>query len=221
MAQALGEWSGQARLLLELEGHGREDLFEDIDLTRTVGWFTTLYPVLLDLRGASDPGAALLAVKEQLRAVPGRGIGYGLLRYLVEDADERAVLAVRPEVNFNYLGQVEAGAEGSGGLFGAAQEDSGPEQAPDEQRRHVLEVSAVVERGQLELVLRYSPELHAQASIERLLAGYLAALRALLAHTAAPDAGGFSPSDFPLANLDDEKLSKLSALLDKLDSAEE
>jgi non-ribosomal peptide synthase protein (TIGR01720 family) len=220
LVQAAAEWSGEGRLLVELEGHGREELFDDVDLTRTVGWCTTAYPVALDVRGAVGPGAALQAVKEQLRAVPQRGIGYGVLCYLAADEAERAALAVEAEVSFNYLGQVEAGAEATGGLFGGAPEASGPTQDPRGRRRHLLEVSGVVERGQLELVLRYSPELHARATIERLLATYLAALRALIAESAAPEAGGFSPSDFPLAQLDQEKLSKLSALIDKLDSAE-
>ena len=82
LAQALAGWTGDRLLRVDLEAHGREELFPGVDLTRTVGWFTALFPVLLDLRGAEEPGAALKAVKEQLRAIPNRGVGYGLLRYL-------------------------------------------------------------------------------------------------------------------------------------------
>ena len=89
LAQAYARWSGQGALLVDLEGHGREELFDDVDLSRTVGWFTTLYPVLLQVPPGSGPGQALQAVKEQLRAVPNRGIGYGLLRYLSGDEELR------------------------------------------------------------------------------------------------------------------------------------
>ena len=84
-------------MLLDLEGHGREEglvVWRDVDLTRTVGWFTSLYPVRLDpglldleeaLSGGPALGRALKTIKEQLRAVPGKGLGYGLLRYLNDE----------------------------------------------------------------------------------------------------------------------------------------
>src|SRR6185295_10843687 len=100
LGQALGKWSGEEKVLVDLEGHGREDIFDGVDLSRTVGWFTTMYPVALDLPGEPDLGHALMAVKEQIRAVPGRGLGYGALRYLTGTAP-----AVDAPVSFNYLGQ--------------------------------------------------------------------------------------------------------------------
>ena len=85
LLQAYARWSGRRRLLVDLEGHGREELFDDVDLSRTVGWFTTLYPVLLEVPASAGPGQALQAVKGQLRRVPQRGLGYGLLCYLTGD----------------------------------------------------------------------------------------------------------------------------------------
>ena len=82
LAAGLWEWSGERRLLVDLEGHGREELGEEVDVSRTVGWFTTLFPVRLEIKAREQPGAALKRIKEQLRGVPQRGIGYGLLRYL-------------------------------------------------------------------------------------------------------------------------------------------
>jgi len=87
VAEAFAKWMGERFLLIELEGHGREAMFEDIDVTRTVGWFTTRFPVLLDLRRASGTGDKLKSIKEQLRCIPSRGIGYGLLRYLNPKAE--------------------------------------------------------------------------------------------------------------------------------------
>src|SRR5207253_6003988 len=82
LARAVTAWTGGTRVLVDLEGHGREELFPDVDVSRTAGWFTTVHPVLLDLSGADGEAGALKAVKEQLRAVPHRGIGYGALRWL-------------------------------------------------------------------------------------------------------------------------------------------
>ena len=114
LARVLVRSTGGERVLLDIEGHGREETLvgdlsgAGVDLSRTVGWFTTLYPVALDLSGAADSGAAIQAVKEQLRAIPGKGLGYGLLRFL-GDPEAVSTLADRPgpEVSFNYLGQVD------------------------------------------------------------------------------------------------------------------
>ena len=107
LVRAFARWTGKRTLLLEMEGHGREDIFDGVDLSRTVGWFTTSFPVLLDLEDADGTEEELKAIKEQLRRIPRRGIGYGLLRYLCEDEQVREQLSAlpRPEVNFNYLGQ--------------------------------------------------------------------------------------------------------------------
>jgi hypothetical protein len=92
---------------VELEGHGREELFEGVDLSRTVGWFTSAFPVLLEVPAGGGAGELLRSVKDQLRAVPARGIGFGILRRLSPDAAVRERLAAipAPQVNFNYLGQ--------------------------------------------------------------------------------------------------------------------
>ena len=108
LGQALGEWSGERRLVVNVEGHGREELAGDADVSRTVGWFTTLYPVMVEWRAEQGAGARLEATKERLGAMPGKGLGYGLLRY-GGDAEAALALAAQPqgEVSFNYLGQFE------------------------------------------------------------------------------------------------------------------
>ena len=96
-------------LLVDLEGHGREELGEEVDVSRTVGWFTTMYPVRLEIKAGSSSGAALKGIKEQLRGIPQRGIGYGLLRYMRGTEEEQKTLqgASAAQVSFNYLGQVD------------------------------------------------------------------------------------------------------------------
>jgi hypothetical protein len=111
LARALGAWTGTGCCSVDLEGHGRDDEFDGVDLSRTVGWLTSLYPVVLDVRGLAEPDALLVAVKEQLRSVPRRGLGFGVMRYLTSDDALAASLRElpRPEVSFNYLGQYHGG----------------------------------------------------------------------------------------------------------------
>jgi amino acid adenylation domain-containing protein/non-ribosomal peptide synthase protein (TIGR01720 family) len=216
LAQAATGWTGSPLLLTALEGHGREDLFDDLDLSRTVGWFTTIYPALLDLRGVTEPGAALKAIKEQLRAIPNNGFGYGLLRYLSQNDETVAALEAlpQPEISFNYLGQLDRILAESGPVQ-AAPEATGPERSLSGGRRYLLDISARVAGGQLSIDWGYSAQLHERATIERLAERFVTALRALIAHCSSADAGGFTPSDFPEAALDQQELD---ALLDDIDA---
>ncbi|MGJ4946745.1 condensation domain-containing protein, partial [Bradyrhizobium sp. HKCCYLS1011] len=191
LVEALADWTGRRSLLVALEGHGREELFGDVDVSRTVGWFTSLFPVLLDVGGTADPGDALKAVKEQLRAVPQRGVGYGLLRYL----SNAAMPEVAPELSFNYLGQLD-GAGGEGSLRFAA-EDVGAQQDGRNTRAHLIDVSAYVRDGRLQLQWFYSASFHEASTVEALAASLVAYLRTLIAHCETSE-GGFTPSDFPL-----------------------
>ncbi|MFP2903250.1 condensation domain-containing protein, partial [Corallococcus sp. 4LFB] len=149
LARVLTKWTGQPRVRVEVEGHGREELFADVDVTRTVGWFTSLYPVVLEVAKEGTAGDALRAVRDALRAVPGKGVGYGLLRYQGPEAiAAKLKQAPKALVAFNYLGQFDALASGTGG-FTLAKESAGPTQGEGGQRSHVLEVNGLVVGGQL------------------------------------------------------------------------
>jgi non-ribosomal peptide synthase protein (TIGR01720 family) len=208
LVQSFGRWTGERALLLDLEGHGREELLEGVDLSRTVGWFTSLFPVCLEL-GAEPPGEALKAVKEQLRRIPNKGIGYGVLRYLHPDPEVRAVLQALPppEISFNYLGQLDQALSESS-LFRPARESSGPPHSPLGRRPHLIEVNGWVAEDRLHLEWSYSQRVHWRATVERLAQGFLEALEALIVHCQSPEAGGFTLSDFPLAQLDQDELDK-------------
>jgi amino acid adenylation domain-containing protein/non-ribosomal peptide synthase protein (TIGR01720 family) len=206
LARVLSGWTGRDRVLVDLEGHGREELFDDVDLSRTVGWFTTMFPVALNA-GSGDWGSALKAIKEQLRAVPGRGLGYGALRQLVGTI--LPVAGGPPQISFNYLGQFDWTTSGDsvfheirGGVGGAA----GPRTA----RPHVLDVVGRVEQGKLEFTWYYSKNRHHEATVRRLAQGLLHALREIIAHCSMPGAGGRTPSDFPLAGLDQSTVDQLA-----------
>jgi len=198
LVQTFTQWTGETSLLVDLEGHGREELFEDVDLSRTVGWFTTIFPVYLSLENASDPpGKALKSIKEQLRAIPNRGIGYGVLRYLSGEQKIRQRFSCLPktEVIFNYLGQFDQILPESS-LFRLAQESSGFSHSLQSKRTHLLEISGGIYQGNLEIRWTYSNKLHRQTTVELLAQRFIEAVQSLISHCQSPDAGGFTPSDF-------------------------
>ena len=207
LARAFARWTGEAALWVDLEGHGREELFADVDLARTVGLFTAIYPVRLEV--PEEPGAALKGVKEQLRALPRKGVGFGVLRYLGDEATRAALAARRrPDVSFNYLGQIEGGA-GEERPLPHADAEFEPMHSPRAHRTHLLTVDASVFAGRLHVIWRYGTRVHRRATVERLAAGFIEALRELVAHCRDPQAGGYTPSDFSLAGLDQEGLDAL------------
>ena len=209
LCEALSCWAVSPGLLVDLEGHGREEIFEGLDLSRTVGWFTAIFPVWLDPGDSREPGARLKAVKECLRRIPSRGVGYGLLRYLgPEAAAARLRAAVQAEVGFNYLGQLDQALPPSS-PFRPATESSGEGRSPRQPRRYLLEVSCSVLQGRLRITWSYSERLHRRSTVEALAQRFLAALRDLIAHCRSELAGGRTPSDFPLVALDQETLDRL------------
>ncbi|HEY7496643.1 MAG TPA: condensation domain-containing protein, partial [Candidatus Tectomicrobia bacterium] len=222
LVQAFARWSGVRSLLIDLEGHGREQLVDGVDPWRTVGWFTTHFPVQLDLGRATNPGDALKSIKEQLRAIPNRGIGYGLLRYLSGNTDlaERLRALPQPVVCFNYLGQFDQTLPDSS-PFAVARESGGPSQSLRGHRSYLLYVSGGIIEGRLQLTCLYSENLYRRATIADLTQGMVAALRALIAHCQSAEVGDYTPSDFALAALDEQKLRKISGLLEEIDAAEE
>ena len=217
LGQTLAGWLDADSVAVELEGHGREVLAGDADLSRTIGWLTSLYPVLLKMPPSAGPGEVLCAVKEQLRAVPNRGIGFGLLRYLADEATISAMKAIRPAgIRFNYLGQFDQvlGGGSAGPLaFEAADESIGPEHSPKALRTCPIEVNALVAAGRLRVDWIYSRNLHRPETIERLADRYITALRELICHCRSTRASDASPIDFPLAGLDAGQLAKIASLL--------
>lgn len=181
LVQTFAEWVGEPTLLLDLEGHGREEIFDDVDLSRTVGWFTTIFPVLLNLPATSDSATTVKTIKEQLREIPNRGIGYGVLRYLSDDESIAEKLQTLPqaEVLFNYLGQSDQVLSESS-TFSLADADIGSASSPKGSRRHLLDINAIVVADQLQISWTYSNAIHRQTTIENLAENFIKALRSLI-----------------------------------------
>ncbi|MEU6041875.1 amino acid adenylation domain-containing protein, partial [Actinomadura sp. NPDC047616] len=200
-----------AGLLVEVEGHGRSP--ESMDLSRTVGWFTTTYPVRLDPGDPADLGGAVKRVKEQLRAVPSDGLGYGLLRHLnPRTAAELAALPA-PQIGFNYLGRFAAAGDADDrpwqptgiGLAGGADATLAA--------THTLEAAGLVHdlpgEPRLTLTLTWPEDVLADTAVEELAEAWTGVLADLADHVADPAAGGHTPSDFPLVTLDQDQIEEL------------
>ncbi|WP_210639699.1 non-ribosomal peptide synthase/polyketide synthase [Pseudomonas sp. Tri1] len=209
LARVICRWTGHADTLIQLEGHGREELFSDVDLTRTVGWFTSLFPVRLT--PADNVGAAIKQIKEQLRAIPNKGIGFGVLRYLGDDTSQVCLKALPlPCITFNYLGQFDGSFDArEGALFSPASESAGLEQSPDAPLDNWLGIEGQVYDGELDLRWTFSDQQFNEATIARLADDYARELEALIGHCCSADVMGATPSDFPLARITQAQLDAI------------
>ncbi|MFD0201926.1 MULTISPECIES: non-ribosomal peptide synthetase [Saccharothrix] len=194
LGRALAEWTGRDAVTVALEGHGREELLAGVDLNRTIGWFTTQFPVVLPT--SDDWGRTLKSVKESLRAAPHRGLSFEALGG-----------GELPQVSFNYHGRFDVA---DGGFYRARRDAVGADLPADAKRTHLLEVTGLVERGELELSWQYSEHVHDEETVRRLAERTFDALREIVAHCAQPGVGGRTPSDFPLAKLTQEQVDAIA-----------
>ena len=205
LAPALFPWCGREVVWLDLEAHGRTHDFADVDLSRTVGWFTRLDLVRLDASAhAPDLDARIKAVKEQVRGGRIRGLAASLLRFGIGPTPP-AVPPPRPPVVFNYLGQLDAGFDQIPGVA-MAPESVGQTHANEQSRAHALEVSAAVASG--ELVVRFTHRVD-EPGLAALTGDFSDGLRSLVEHCLAEGSGGYTPSDFLDCGLDQAELDGL------------
>ncbi|MET9258947.1 amino acid adenylation domain-containing protein [Amycolatopsis sp. NPDC004079] len=211
LGRVVGDWTGWDQVVVDVEGHGREEIFDGVDLSRTVGWFTTIYPVAVDAGAGSDWGAVMRSVKEKLRAVPARGIGHGALACFGDPDSPAGDLGrtVRPEISFNYLGQFD-GVVGGSGLYRALLPSLGGEHSPLDRKAHRIDVVSRVVGGRLLVEWGWQAGAFSGETMTELAARFVAELEDFLAYCENPAAGGSSPSDFPLATLDQAAVDRIA-----------
>ncbi|CAM3627150.1 non-ribosomal peptide synthase/polyketide synthase [Kibdelosporangium persicum] len=206
LGRVLARWTGSERVLVTMEGHGREEILPGVDLSRTVGWFTAQFPVALTIPD-SGTGALLKSVKEQLRAVPNRGLGYEALRYLRPGSGlENRPL---PQISFNYHGQWDVG-QAQEGLFRGRGADLGQDAPPENGRPYLIDIVGVVENGELGLSWQYSDQIHDETTVQRLADEMIQELKRIIEHCTRPEAGGRTPSDFPLTRLTQSQVDEIA-----------
>ncbi len=195
LALTLREWTFDLTCRIDLEGHGRHHLFDDLDLSRTVGWFTAIHPVSLSLPRESGLGTALKQIKEQLRQVPRNGIGYGVARWLKNEPLSGS------DILFNYMGRFQQGPQGS--PWSPADEDTGPSMSLKGDRSYILEINSQTMGNRFTMTWGYSRNMFRPGTIRHLADRYRHFLEKLVDHCVqAWEAGtcGHTPSDFPLVS---------------------
>jgi amino acid adenylation domain-containing protein/non-ribosomal peptide synthase protein (TIGR01720 family) len=206
LGRALCDWSGDDSILIDLEGHGREDLFDHIDLSNTVGWFTSLYPVALSAQG--NIGDAIKRIKENLRSIPNKGLGYGLFKSRGSIEQKTALQNIaKPQVVFNYLGQFDTSFDDEA-MWQVADESSGDSVDSEAPQEHAFSINGQVYDGQLTLSVSYNRAQYRDETVATLVAAFKAELEAVISHCSEGEQG-VTPSDFPLANIKQVELDAL------------
>jgi amino acid adenylation domain-containing protein/non-ribosomal peptide synthase protein (TIGR01720 family) len=189
LMRTIAEWTDSSRVTFDLEGHGREDLFDDIDITRTVGWFTTIFPVVLNA-GKDKLSDQVKHVKESLRVIPDKGFNYGILKYILGQD-----LPLNSGLSFNYMGQVTADMS----VLPVKFEDLGLKTTHGiNHRPNLIDIIGIVSDGKFRADFIYSPNMHKRETIERLAESFINEIGNVLEHCLDPASFDITPSDFGL-----------------------
>ncbi len=211
------DWSGQSDLLLDMESHGREEWVDTLSLSRTVGWFTSLFPLALSMPASATVEEAIRTVKASTRLIPQQGIGYGMLTYLCSNGlVARAMRTLpRPQISFNYLGQLDIYDEQP--QFAIKQVNPGIQRDPLSLRSHVLQVDCSVMDDALQMDWTYSDALHAPETITTLATLFMSRIEELLEFEKRSRLETVLSSDFPFATINDSQLWALIESYPKLE----
>lgn len=198
LAKTLTLFADTDTITIGMEGHGREFIEEEIDVNNTLGWFTTLYPLLISVNREVEEGDLIKGIKEQVRRVPGKGLGFGVLKYI----NREEALRGGPfwELIFNYLGQADNVLRD--GWFGMAKEASGLDISPELIVHEKMIVNAIVQGGELVVDWAYSSKHYREETIAALVQQFHTHLELLIAHCTAQLATAgptYTPSDYGLA----------------------
>ncbi|MCB0749172.1 MAG: non-ribosomal peptide synthetase, partial [Ignavibacteriae bacterium] len=216
LLRSYSAWTGKRAITINLENHGRDVPIERIDLSRTIGWFTTLYPCHLDLQKAVSVGESITKVKEQLRLIPNDGNTYGLIRFLQDNIDvlEKLKRFDNLGITFNYLGQFDNVLK-SDGIFSVANESKGFERDPKNLRDSLIDVTSNISGGKLRVNFSYSENIFERENISIWARKFEEELLNIIEHCLTKETKTFTSSDFNLSNLNDKKLDKLLSKLKK------
>lgn len=206
---AFNEWGKMNTVAIELEGHGREDIISDVDINRTIGWFTSIYPVCIDMQKFPDIPAMVKGTKETLRRIPNKGIGYGVIKYLTSPHKrENFDLPWKPGISFNYLGQFDREMS-SDSYEVAANVPSGSPVGPHMERNYTLDVSGIIVNQQLILSIAYHKDEYTMAHIGELIETYKNKLCLVIDHCAAKKDSELTVSDLSSGDFSEDEMNDI------------
>ncbi|MET7018847.1 amino acid adenylation domain-containing protein [Bacillus mycoides] len=211
LVMTLGKFNQSNELLLNLESHGREQIIDNVDITRTVGWFTSLYPVFLN--NSEHLGELIAGTKDTLRNIPNKGIGYGILKYL---AAYDIGKSMNPDVSFNYLGHFDHIISGEN--FTLSEISGGDSSSKDSTRLYPLDFVGFVLNGEFNLTLNYSKEEFNDESIERLLQEYLDHIKLIISHCVSKETVEVTVTDITDEEISPEELEPYQDVIGNIKS---
>jgi amino acid adenylation domain-containing protein/non-ribosomal peptide synthase protein (TIGR01720 family) len=222
LARSLSSWTAVETLLVDVEHDGRRDFVPELDVSRTVGAFAESVPVLLRDLHPEDLNLTLKSVKEQARRIQKYGLGYGLLRYVNGDPELGLRLSSMPQfqIRFSYHEGDNEKVQ-SKEVFTLLAEPVAHAYDPRTCRSYLFEVTTLVLGGKLQLTWTYSRTIHTVATAEMLADRFMETLRSLIAPSASAESASLTPSDFPLAGLDEKGLLDLEYALAEADELED
>lgn len=212
---AVREWGGLDKVLINLEGHGRDSIFSDINISRTVGWYTSQFPVLLDMGRWDDLAGYIKTVKETLRNIPNDGMSYGILRYLTP-AEKKGdfTFSLKPEISFNYLGQIAPPMNLND--IGASTMSMGDTINPELHMQYAVDINGKVEDKRLEMSFTYNRNEYEESHIKRLADSYYSNLNKLINYCMNREDSELTLSDFTSKSIDQQDLDTIFDDLENL-----
>ncbi|WP_036604236.1 non-ribosomal peptide synthetase [Paenibacillus assamensis] len=205
---ALQQWAGHEQVAISLEGHGREELLDKVNISRTVGWFTSVFPIGLDMGAPNDLSYTIKNVKESLRRVPNKGIGYGILKYLTAVEYKQGMqFELEPEIKFNYLGQFDTDI--NSGVFQVSPLDCGQNESMDGDREVALNIGGLIENGKLRIMIDYNANEFSNSHIAKLADAFQSALLRILEHCISKEEKELTASDVGAEDLSSEELDEI------------
>ena len=209
VGMAIKKSFGIELVLIALEGHGREELLEDIDISRTVGWFTSIFPVILDMSYSNDLGREIKEIKEILRRIPNKGIGYGILKYLTSVENKREIdFKLKPQISFNYLGQFDADINQKS-CFEIAKESAGISQSLNGNRQYLIDVSGMIANNCLTISIVYNKKHFKPDTVSGLIGNVELELKRVVEFCSSKVNLEFTPSDFTYKALSIETVDRI------------
>lgn len=209
---SISEWTKESKVCMNMEGHGREEVIPGLNIGRTVGWFTAQYPVVLEMSPDNNLPMLIKAIKERLRSIPDKGMGYGILRYLTDSQYHRENFSLKPEISFNYLGQVDR--EVKTDFFGPSPYPMGDQINRESESLYPLNFNGMVRNNRLVVSCTFNKQEYLRPTIESLMDRFHQHLLRIIQHCMNKKDTDFTPSDF---NANDLQIEEMGDLFDVLE----